>query len=77
MKIKQLGSNMTLLTIDDGSEYFFSYETCVAGFTPGDGYWRTSKKWSQTTSRHINKYLDGVTATMVDQDDIELSLSTF
>ena len=27
-----------------------------------NGYERTSKKWSVTTSRHINKWLDGVLA---------------
>ena len=77
MNLRPLGPNQTLIITDDGSEYFFSYQTCVAGYTPGEGYWRTSTKHSVTTSKHTNKYLDGVTATTVDQSDIDLSLSTF
>lgn len=76
MEIKQLGSNQTLLIMTDGSEVLFSYETPVAGRTnkelPGHtgGYFKTDKKWSITTSKHINKYLEGVNATIVDQNSI-------
>ena len=59
MKLTQLGSNQTLLLMPDGEEFFFSYETCVAGYTPGEGYFKTSTKYSRTTSKHINKYLGG------------------
>ena len=61
MKLKQIGSNQTQLTLDDGTEVFFSYETPVACKLNYD-YFRTDKKWSQTTSRHVNKWLDGVNA---------------
>ena len=77
MKLKQLGSNQTLLVMPQGEEFFFSYETCVAGFTPGEGYFKTSNKFSRTTSKHINQYLEGVTAKEVLQDVIEMALITF
>ena len=76
MRLINCGSNQTIIAMGD-DEYFFSYNTCVAGFTHGEGYWKTDKKWSQTTSRHINKYLGGVTPTIVSQDDIELALVAF
>lgn len=63
MKLKPLASNMTSLTFDkDGErhEILFSYETPVAArILSSDGmtYVKTDKRWSVTTSRHINKFL--------------------
>ena len=54
MKIKQLASNMTELRIGS-TQILFSYETPVAIAT-NDTLYRTSKKWSSTTSRHISKW---------------------
>ena len=86
MKLKPIGSNMTTLTLNDGTEILFSYETPVAGYLSvealdnhpfpqevGNGcmFFRTAKKWSSTTTRHINKYLEGCTAAVVSQDQIE------
>ena len=62
MKVRNVGSNMTEI-VTDGCTVLFSYETPVAAYTPTQGYVRTSYKWSQTTTRHINKWLDGVTAS--------------
>ncbi len=61
MKLRQIASNMTQLDLDNGYQVLFSYETPVACLSD-NGYYRTSKKWSVTTSRHINKWLDGVLA---------------
>ena len=79
MKLVQFGSNQTILIDNDRNEYFFSYETCVAGYDPILGYWRTTEYYSRTTTKHINKYLDGVGAnvTLVQPSDINLSLSSF
>ena len=79
MKLVQFGSNQSILIDSEGNEFFFSYETCVAGYTPGEGYFRTTKQYSRTTSRHINKYLDGVgpKVTMVSPEDIQTALVTF
>ena len=56
MKLNQLGSNQTELVLNDGTQVLFSYETPVACWIDGQFY-RTDKKWSQTTSRHINKWV--------------------
>ena len=71
IKLKQLASNMTCL-YKDGNEILFSYQTPVAVYdAKRDEYLRTETKYSQTTSRHINKWLQGVKATPVDQHIIE------
>ena len=56
MQIRPIGSNQTELIKDDGTIVLFSYETPVAAYLPERGYVKTSKKWSQTTSRHVNKW---------------------
>ena len=78
MKLKQFGSNQTILIDTDQNEFFFSYETCVAGYTPGEGYWKTTEYYSRTTTKHINRYLDGVNPDkLVSPSDIETALVTF
>lgn len=71
MKLKVVGSNMT--EVEAGNALvLFSYSTPVAAryMNPAGEteYIKTSKKWSATTSRHINKWLDGVAAREVSQD---------
>ena len=61
MQLRPIASNMTQLDLSAGTSVLFSYQTPVACLTD-NGYYRTSKKWSVTTSRHINKWLDGVLA---------------
>lgn len=61
MQVKNVGSNMTELSLTDGTVVLFSYETPVAAEWRGSLY-KTEKKWSQTTTRHINKWLEGRTA---------------
>ena len=64
MKVKNIGSNMTELEFEDGTLVLISYETPVAARVfefasenNGCALVRTSKKWSATTTRHINKWL--------------------
>ena len=58
MKLKKLGPNMTTLELASGNTVLFSYETPVAYHNAINGlYFRTAKKWSVTTSKHINKWL--------------------
>ena len=61
MKLTPIAANQTQLNLNDGTEVFFSYRTPVAAYLPTQGYIRTAKKWSVTTSRHINKWLKGIT----------------
>jgi hypothetical protein len=66
MRIKQLGPNQTELTMANGDIVLFSYETPVAALH-GGLHVKTSQKWSATTSRHINRWLEGVNAVEVPQ----------
>ena len=66
MNLKQLGSNQTELEIK-GARVLFSYSTPVACESVGKRY-RTAKRWSNTTTRHINKWLNGAEAEEVPQE---------
>jgi hypothetical protein len=57
MKLRPIASNMTELEMDSGNTVFFSYKTPVACHIQGKGFFRTDKKWSATTTKHINKWL--------------------
>ena len=67
MILKQIGSNQTELTLNNGNSIFFSYETPVAGYNDEIGFFRTSTYYSKTTSRHINQYFKHV-----DENDINV-----
>ena len=71
MKLRQIGSNQTEITTIEGIVILFSYETPVAARMPSGTYVRTSTKWSATTSRHINKWLEGVNAGEVEQEVLD------
>ncbi len=76
MKLSPIAANRNIVTFNDGTEVFFSYETPVAGYSPVLGYVKTDKWYSSTTTRHINKYLNNIEACTVPQQTInELSQS--
>lgn len=54
MKLNPIGSNMTEVETEKGL-VLFSYKTPVAAVVNGQPY-KTSKRWSNTTTRHINKW---------------------
>ncbi len=62
MNLRPIASNMTELELNGGITVLFSYKTPVAACLPGKGWYRTEKRWSVTTSKHIGKWLDGVKA---------------
>ncbi len=70
MKLRRIGYNQTVVEYNNGSEVFFSYDTPVAARLQDYEYLRTQDFYSKTTSRHINKYLDGVNAKKVTQQTI-------
>jgi hypothetical protein len=70
IKLNVLGANLSLLHLPVGS-ILFSYETPVAAYVSGKGYVRTAERFSKTTSKHINQWLDGRTAEVVPQSEIE------
>ena len=70
MILRQIGSNQTELTLNNGNSIFFSYETPVAGYNDEIGFFRTATYYSKTTSRHINAYLPDVEVTEVPEQFI-------
>ena len=71
MQLKRIAANQTEIVLNNGTTVFFSYDTPVAAQLPDYEYVRTSTKWSVTTSKHINKWLDGVNAAEVSQDILD------
>ena len=73
--LRQYGSNMTIIE-QDGNEVLFSYSTPVAGRNE-DGVFKTSKWYSSTTTKHINKYfrkefdIDGKKVRELPQEEID------
>jgi hypothetical protein len=70
MKLSRIGANQTCINHNNGTEVFFSYDTPVAVKLPNYEYLKTNVKYSVTTTKHINKWLDGVNAEEVSQDVI-------
>ena len=74
MKIKLLGANQTEVQLSDHYEtqIFFSYEQAVCVRT-ADGCFVTTEKYSRTTSKHINKWVSGLSniIKMVPQSEID------
>ena len=66
MQLTPIASNMTQVDLN-GFQVLFSYRTPVACLSDDNKYYRTDKFWSVTTSRHINKWLEGGTAEKVSQ----------
>lgn len=74
MKVKPNGSNQTIVWSEyHGVEVLYSYETPVALQSPTGAWFKTDRKWSATTSKHINKFLpsDQGRVTLVSQDTLD------
>lgn len=56
MKLNSLGPNQTEIEVGDVT-VLFSYKTPVAFHVTGKGYFRTKERFSSTTTKHINKWL--------------------
>ena len=73
MKIKSIGKNQTILTFKSPEisiypkhiTVFFSYETPVACYIGEQGYFKTREKFSTTTTKHINKWLESEKAETI------------
>ncbi len=55
MKLNPIKANMVEVNVN-GYDILFSYKTPVACIDPTNLAYRTTKKWSVTTSRHINQW---------------------
>lgn len=50
--------HVDIVRLDDGREVCLSYGVIVAAFIPGRGYLQTDRRWSVTTSRHMNQFTE-------------------
>ena len=66
MKTKRIKNNLTEITTASNNKILVSYETPVAAHIEGV-YYRTAKKWSKTTTRHLSYWFGGVEAEEKDQ----------
>jgi hypothetical protein len=63
------GSNHSAIRLANGDELYFSYRTLIA-LRKGEKCYVTSKRWSNTTTRHQSKM--GVSGwEKIDQNDLE------
>jgi hypothetical protein len=77
MKLKLIGANQTEVQLSDHYErqtiqIFFSYEQAVC-VRNADGCFVTTEKYSRTTSKHINKWVAGLSniIKMVPQSELD------
>jgi len=75
MKLKLIDSNQTELDLGF-AQVFFSYETAVAARLTDGTLVRTAERYSVTTTKHINKWLNGCEALTVPQDRIDCLLTS-
>jgi hypothetical protein len=72
---KQVGSkSMWIHTYPNGAEIAISYQTPVAAYIPGLGFFKTDEKFSVTTTRHIGvwaKMQFNPLITAIPQEEIE------
>lgn len=71
MNLTPIKTNMTELNLDGGLTVLFSYKSPVAvKWSNGQEYQyiKTAKKWSNTTTRHINTWLNGREALVKPQE---------
>ena len=76
MQLNRIGNNETVVSFASGTEVLYSYDTPVAGRRIVDGalqVFKTDKKWSVTTSKHINKYLKTFNAEAIELPQNEIS----
>ena len=60
MKLKKIAANQTQIDLSSGTQVLFSYETPVAARMADGRINRTCKKYSATTTKHLNKWLGGL-----------------
>ena len=75
MELQSRAKNRTVLIFNNGiTEILFSYDTPVAGYSDKLGFVKTNKWYSQTTTRHINKYLRESTLNLDKVKEVDQSV---
>lgn len=73
MRLLTQGTVCHVLRLNNGIEIMFSYGMPVAGILPGKGYFQTDVHYSNTTTKHINAYVNGM-PTVLSQKAIDCLL---
>ena len=71
MELKSISNNETEITTEKGTRILFSYETPVAVIN-SQGCFTTEKKYSNTTTQHINKWFGDLPYIFVPESVINL-----
>ena len=66
----QIGKQNAFILEGNGFRVLQSYQQIVALQSPNGKYYKTDRKWSVTTSKHINKFI-GANPTLVPQDVLD------
>jgi hypothetical protein len=66
MKCKHISGNCVEISNDNVS-LLFSYAVLVGAHISGQGYYVTDRRYSSTTSKHINAWVGGANKTQVSQ----------
>jgi len=69
MHLNNISKNVSEIKNSKGT-ILFSYNTPVAVITQDGNVLRTDRKYSKTTSKHINQWLGSLDAKEVTQEDI-------
>lgn len=65
-------SNATVVNLADGRQVCLSYGVPVAAFIPGQGYVKTDRKYSVTTSKHANSFAGASALVLPDAEFCKL-----
>ena len=66
----QIGKQNAFILEGNGFRVLQSYQQIVALQSPNGKYYKTDRKWSVTTSKHINKFC-GANPTLVPQSVLD------
>lgn len=74
MELKMIAPNQVVVTTDK-AKILFSYDTPVCAYSYLDGFVKSDKFYSATTTRHINKWVDGRPIKTISQSEFDALLS--
>ena len=71
IKLKPIKHNQNVITVPNGAQILFSYETPVAVIS-ADGFNTITEQYhSVTTSRHINRFMQDLDYKKVSQNSLD------
>ena len=65
------------MTFPNEDEVFYSYETPVAGWICGKGYWISERKYSRTTSKHVSRYANTSNVRVLNDEQVTQTLTSY